>query len=381
MVLKTIKNYSHNSQNLTFEKDVKVNVQTVENEDHHYEEDIKVQILNKALEYVDKHGWSIESLIAGAEAVGYPGVTHGLFPNGGGDLVHHFNIKCNEILVEQMKTWPKEDLKHSRVPVKFLENALMTRLLMIQPYKKTWAKAMAIQTLPNNVPKCLASVQSLADDICYHSGDRSVDFNWYVRRMGLASIYKASELYYLTDSSEDNIATRKFVQSRLQDAQVVQTVIDMNPVTSAPQVLTAAFVTAKNILGMNTVNGGATPLVDVGDIRVAAAGQTVNKRPCYTAKALKLSCIEPLQWLNSDHRPVLMRLGSLIADCPPITKTITNWQKVSAALEEIDTPTLNNIPNDIVSTDDIDNAIGALTNHIRTVVEDSSRTVPANSDR
>ncbi|GBP67558.1 hypothetical protein EVAR_98611_1 [Eumeta japonica] len=76
-----------------------------------------------------------------------------------------------------------------------------------------------------------------------------------------------------------------------------------------------------------------------------------------------------------------MRLGFLIADCPPTTKTITNWQKVSAALEEIDTPTLNNIPNDIVSTDDIDNAIGALTNHITTVVESSSRTVPANSHR
>ncbi|GBP11615.1 RNA-directed DNA polymerase from mobile element jockey [Eumeta japonica] len=97
--------------------------------------------------------------------------------------------------------------------------------------------------------------------------------------------------------------------------------------------------------------------------------------------ALKLSCIEPLQWLNSDHRPVLKRLGSLIADSPPTTKIITNWQKVSTALEEIDTPTLNNIPNDIVSTDDIDNAIGALTNHITTVVESSSRTVPANSDR
>ncbi|GBP44858.1 RNA-directed DNA polymerase from mobile element jockey [Eumeta japonica] len=76
-----------------------------------------------------------------------------------------------------------------------------------------------------------------------------------------------------------------------------------------------------------------------------------------------------------------MRLGSLTGDCPPTVKTITNWQKVSTALEEIDTPMLNNIPNDIVSTDDIDNAIGALTNHIRTVVDDSSRTVPANSDR
>ncbi|GBP31533.1 hypothetical protein EVAR_84645_1 [Eumeta japonica] len=32
-----------------------------------------------------------------------------------------------------------------------------------------------------------------------------------------------------------------------------------------------------------------------------------------------------------------------------------------------------NIPNDIVSTDDIDYAIGALTNHIRTVADNSSR--------
>ncbi|GBP71112.1 Probable RNA-directed DNA polymerase from transposon BS [Eumeta japonica] len=54
---------------------------------------------------------------------------------------------------------------------------------------------------------------------------------------------------------------------------------------------------------------------------------------------------------------------------------------VSAALDEIDTSKLNSIPNDIVSTDDIDNAIGALTNHIRTVVESSSRTVSAKSDR
>ncbi|GBP87555.1 RNA-directed DNA polymerase from mobile element jockey [Eumeta japonica] len=54
---------------------------------------------------------------------------------------------------------------------------------------------------------------------------------------------------------------------------------------------------------------------------------------------------------------------------------------VSAALEEIYTPILNNISNDIVSTDDIDIAIGALTNNITPVVENSSRIVPAKSDR
>ncbi|GBP87567.1 hypothetical protein EVAR_65188_1 [Eumeta japonica] len=87
--------------------------------------------------------------------------------------------------------------------------------------------------------------------------------------------------------------------------------------------------------------------------------------------ALKLNCIEP-PVSQLDYRPVLMRLGSLTQDCPPAVKTISNWRKVSTVLEEIDTPILNNNPNDIVSTDDIDIAIGALTNHITTVVDDSS---------
>ncbi|GBP68400.1 hypothetical protein EVAR_38636_1 [Eumeta japonica] len=54
-------------------------------------------------------------------------------------------------------------------------------------------------------------------------------------------------------------------------------------------------------------------------------------------------------------------------------KTITNWQKISTVLEEIDILILNSIPSDIVLTDDIDSAIGVLTNHIKTVVDDISR--------
>ncbi|GBP54811.1 hypothetical protein EVAR_87884_1 [Eumeta japonica] len=76
-----------------------------------------------------------------------------------------------------------------------------------------------------------------------------------------------------------------------------------------------------------------------------------------------------------------MKLGSLTEGCLSLNKTITNWQKVSTVLEEIDTPILNNIPNDIFFTDDIDYAIGALINHIRTVVDNSCRVVPAKSDR
>ncbi|KPI91685.1 Ubiquinone biosynthesis protein COQ9, mitochondrial [Papilio xuthus] len=224
-----------------------------EQDEQQYEQNVKDSILSKALDFVPKFGWSVESLSHGAEAAGYPGITHGLFPNGGGDLVHYFNVKCNEELVEKMKSWPKEDLKNMKVPVQLIENAIMTRLLMIQPYKSTWPKAMAIQALPNNVPNSLATLLSLVDDICYHSGDRSVDFNWYIRRVGLAGIYKASELFYLTDNSQDATGTRNFVKSRISDAELIQTALNMNPVSVAPQTLTAAFVTAKNMLGLNTL--------------------------------------------------------------------------------------------------------------------------------
>ncbi|XP_064292268.1 ubiquinone biosynthesis protein COQ9, mitochondrial-like isoform X3 [Plodia interpunctella] len=244
-----VRNYCQNKPN----EDNKIVSIPIEREEEQYEENVKHSILERALDFVPKSGWSVESISAGAEAAGYPGVAHGLFPNGGGDLVHYFNIKCNEQLVVQMKSWPKENLKESKVPAKFIENAIFTRLLMIEPYKSTWPKAIAIQALPNNVSNCLATLLSLVDDICYHSGDRSVDFNWYIRRVGLAGIYKASELFYLTDKSQEGVATRSFINSRIRDAQLIQTAIDMNPVSAAPQTLSAAFVTAKNILGINTL--------------------------------------------------------------------------------------------------------------------------------
>lgn len=160
---KNLRTYCQGQNN----KEISVPIKTTEHEEHQYEENIKKNILAKALDFVQKTGWSIESLAQGAEAAGYPGVAHGLFPNGGGDLVHYFNITCNEKLVEQMKSvsnsnifndhtidsrcldnnsfffliwtiilkWPKEEIKESKVPAQLIENAIMTRLLMIEPYK------------------------------------------------------------------------------------------------------------------------------------------------------------------------------------------------------------------------------------------------------
>ncbi|GBP65362.1 hypothetical protein EVAR_52136_1 [Eumeta japonica] len=66
---------------------------------------------------------------------------------------------------------------------------------------------------------------------------------------------------------------------------------------------------------------------------------------------------------------------------PNPTLKITDWKSVSTALEKIDTPSLNSIPDDISTTDKIDSAIGTLTNYVRTVVEKSGQKVLTSSDR
>ncbi|GBP83604.1 Probable RNA-directed DNA polymerase from transposon X-element [Eumeta japonica] len=97
--------------------------------------------------------------------------------------------------------------------------------------------------------------------------------------------------------------------------------------------------------------------------------------------ALNLNSVETVHSLLSDHRPVLLKMGPPDGGRPKPTIKITDWKRVSTALEKIDTPLLNSIPDNIRTTDEIDSAIGALTSHIKTVVNKCEREVPASSDR
>jgi hypothetical protein len=49
---------------------------------------------------------------------------------------------------------------------------------MIIPYIGKWPQALAIMSLPPNVPPALANLLTLVDDICYYAGDRSVDVSY-----------------------------------------------------------------------------------------------------------------------------------------------------------------------------------------------------------
>jgi len=60
-------------------------------------------ILQASLQFVPEHGWSPAALTHGAQSLGLPGMAHGMFPRGGGELVDYFEAKCNADLVEFMQ--------------------------------------------------------------------------------------------------------------------------------------------------------------------------------------------------------------------------------------------------------------------------------------
>ncbi|KAJ6641395.1 Ubiquinone biosynthesis protein COQ9, mitochondrial [Pseudolycoriella hygida] len=207
-------------------------------------QEIRSKIMEAALPFVPNHGWSRQTISKGAQSIGYPGIVHGMFPNGGIELVHYYYSQCNRQLIEQLKNELESNKNYH--PTEFVRKAVQWRLQMIEPYSSQWPKALGLMSLPQNAPKSLAHLLTLIDDICYYAGDRSVDFGWYTRRIGLATIYKMTEVYMLQDKSEGHADTWTFLERRIEEGIQIQDMLSMGDQTTK-KALNSAFLTAHSI--------------------------------------------------------------------------------------------------------------------------------------
>lgn len=151
-----------------------------ESDQEHPEEDeavneVKKKILEASLPFVPSLGWTRQTIVKGAEAAGYPSTIHGMFPKGGIDLVNFYYLKGNRELVEEMREKVGDNSERVGNPKEFVSWAIKQRLLKLEPVIKSWPQAIAMMTLPPNVPTSLANMLTLVDDICFYSGDRSID--------------------------------------------------------------------------------------------------------------------------------------------------------------------------------------------------------------
>ncbi|RKO93180.1 COQ9-domain-containing protein [Blyttiomyces helicus] len=198
-----------------------------------------ILILDAALAYVPTHGWTVEALGQGAEALGYPSITHGIFPRGGIELVEHFIQRSKAQMRREMY---EMDLPSMKITAK-IRAACVSRLMLTAPYISRWPEALALMSLPQNLPNSLKNLAELVDEMWIIAGDKSADLNWYSKRAILTGVYTSTEMFMTQDKSPDFEETFKFLDRRLQDVGTIgRTTAEIN------NIVNFGFKSAKGIL-------------------------------------------------------------------------------------------------------------------------------------
>uniref|UniRef100_A0A0X3QB85 Ubiquinone biosynthesis protein n=1 Tax=Schistocephalus solidus TaxID=70667 RepID=A0A0X3QB85_SCHSO len=245
---------------------------TVESEDL---ETLCEKALDAAIQFVPQYGWTREALEAACSAENLPPGLHSLaMPRGGIDLVTHFYECQNHLLAEELARWraeePESATSSSRTVAPnsfgfkapppfatkaetdaFLRRAIQYRLRSIEKVLPYWPQAMGLLSLPQNVPAAIALEAQLVDEIWAQAGDRSVDMNWYAKRLGLAYVYKLTELFFIQDKSPDHTESWTFLDRRITDLRCMKEAKLKGVANMLREgVLAAGYVTS-NILGWN----------------------------------------------------------------------------------------------------------------------------------
>jgi len=218
-----------------------------------YEEKIKLNLMTTALDEVLIHGWSKEAIEIAATKQGLPSTVAGLIKDGGVDLVFH-HIKLSN---DELDTWMEGEVSRmktegsGKIQVgKLVRSAVVKRLLMNAKFIPggRWAEGVALVSCPSTAPRCLALLQEFADAVWWRAGDTATDYNWYTKRISLAAVYSATELFMLQDESQGFQDTLAFLDRRLQDLQGIPAIARLPE--DALAFLSGAFKTVRNMAGV-----------------------------------------------------------------------------------------------------------------------------------
>lgn len=91
------------------------------------------------------------------------------------------------------------------------------RLEIMGPAREAVRRAIAILSVPANVPSALRMSWRTADRMWRIAGDSSNDFNHYTKRMTLAAVYGSTLLVWLDDQSDAWSDTAAFLDRRIDN--------------------------------------------------------------------------------------------------------------------------------------------------------------------
>ena len=103
-----------------------------------------------------------------------------------------------------------------------IRSLVWQRLEIQAPAREAVRRALAILSMPQNVPLALRISWRTADLMWRIAGDTSTDFNHYTKRMTLGAVYGSTLLVWLDDQSEGWADTAAFLHRRIDDVMKIE---------------------------------------------------------------------------------------------------------------------------------------------------------------
>lgn len=181
-----------------------------------FNSDIKLDLLNKSLNYVSEFGWSDDAIINAAKDMNLPPVTlAGIIECGSKTLIEHFlTLKRNHVrnVMTTNDNNPAESHESSNIHQyddDIIYKSILLHLDFIKPFQKSWPSAIAHLLDPRYCDiNTVSLLTDVIDDICEFSNIRTSRLDWYSERGFLLLVYTATELYMLSDDSVDLCDTK-----------------------------------------------------------------------------------------------------------------------------------------------------------------------------
>jgi ubiquinone biosynthesis protein COQ9 len=115
-----------------------------------------------------------------------------------------------------LDAFPPERIDAMKVRDRIRE-LILYRYDAIRPNREALRRALAILAQPQNLPDAARLAWRAADRIWRLAGDTSTDLNHYSKRAILVGVYGSTTLVFLDDESPELVATRAFLNRRIDD--------------------------------------------------------------------------------------------------------------------------------------------------------------------
>jgi|TARA_X000001036_G_C20505415_1_gene735676 rpsU-divergently transcribed protein len=133
------------------------------------------------------------------------------FPNHFNDVMSSFN----ELISIKLKESIPKKFVQMRVSEK-IKYCIISRLKILNEYNIDYNYLFKFMLKPSNLIFSKKLLFKISDDIWSFSGDKSLDFNYYSKRLILMKIYFLSFRFWINDHSKKKEQTDGFVNDQLK---------------------------------------------------------------------------------------------------------------------------------------------------------------------